>query len=262
MKTFCDKSVCLSYINFSDWCTGLLYWYFSVIITVLCLIISLYFLHPLEYKRSETFDLLAIVTNWDGQRYQKIAIDGYDYDTNQCSNVAFFPAYPLAARLLIAATGCRPELALLLVAQLCLAGTFIVLAAYARHRLADGPPHAVGFTLLAFGLWPTTCFCRFAYSESPFLLVVALAFYAMLRRWPLWAIALIVGSATATRPVGVALIVPFLFHLWAVSPGRRRFVLRAALLTPLAAWGLAAYMAYLGWVFGAPLAFAQRLSEG
>jgi hypothetical protein len=35
-------------------------------------------------------------SNW----YQEIANDGYQYDVSRRSNVAFFPAYPMTARLL------------------------------------------------------------------------------------------------------------------------------------------------------------------
>ncbi|MGH7138931.1 MAG: hypothetical protein ACREHD_24565, partial [Pirellulales bacterium] len=110
---------------------------------------------------------------------------------------------------------------------------------------------------------------------------------AMLRRWPLWAIALIVGFATAARPVGVALLAPFAIHicrrtyaadaqrlstrersraggakqaacvapsavgLWFVIPAIRRL----ALYLPLACWGLGLFMAYQYRAFGEPLAF-------
>lgn len=246
-----------SSLTFSELGTGLLYGYLTSLIAIFGIYLGYDYLSLTRPSPPGEGSLLGAFAHWDGRWYRKIVVEGYDFHPEQPSKVAFFPAYPLAARLLTTASGCRPDLALLFVSQLCLAGTFVVLAAYARCRLVDAPPHACKFSLLALGLWPTTCFCRFAYSESPFLLIVTLAFYAMFRRWPAWTIALLVGMATATRLVGVAMLVPFLLHIWDVTPSLRRRVLYVALLMPLACWGLAAYMAYLGWAFGAPLAFAQ-----
>ena len=84
-----------------------------------------------------------------------------------------------------------------------------------------------------------------------------LCLLAMERRWPLAAIALAVGLCTATRPVGVALVLPFVWQLRERSNGWRQFALRCLWLAPLACWGLLAYMGLQFWKFGDPLIFAS-----
>ncbi|HUY93554.1 MAG TPA: hypothetical protein VMV10_32805 [Pirellulales bacterium] len=177
------------------------------------------------------------------------------------------------------ATGLRPETALLIVSNASFLAALAVLALYVRSRAADRlahppahsqrplppgdeaktdlrkPPPAeiADWAVLAASLFPTGCFFRLTYSESTFLLAALLAMYSMTRRWPLWASALIVGLATATRPVGVAMLAPLAIHIF------RRFALRGAALRlalylPLACWGLAAFMAYQYRAFGDPIA--------
>ena len=194
---------------------------------------------------------------WDGEHYATICRDGYSYDPNRGSIVAFFPAYPLLARPLTWLPGVSPKAALVIVSHLCLAAAFVLLAAYIPQRPAPAPAGLTAYTLLALGVVPITFFFRMAYSESLFLLVLAAAFSAMQRQAPLGLIALLVGFATAVRAVGVALIPPFWLALWQRSAGWGSFGLRAAALTPVACWGLIAYMLYLGWAFGDPLAFAK-----
>ena len=68
---------------------------------------------------------------------------------------------------------------------------------------------------------------------------------------------LLAGLATATRNVGVFLLVP-LFLTWFAD--RQRYGWRAAYLA-LAPSGLAAYAAYLWWRFGDPLLFYTQQSR-
>src|SRR5207302_2380271 len=102
--------------------------------------------------------------------------------------------------------------------------------------------------MLALGFFPTTFFMRMAYSESILLLSSILALYAMERRWPLLGIACIVGFATATRAVGVGLLLPFFLHLRRESPRPTVFA-RRLWLFPVACWGIAAYAIYLYFAF-------------
>src|SRR6185369_15405542 len=148
------------------------------------------------------------------------------------------------------ATGIRTELALVVIANACLAAAFVVMRSYAHMRAPDEAGAAVAWTLLAFGIVPTTFFFRMAYSESLFLLVAIGAMHAMQRQaHPCW-VALVVGLATATRPVGILLLGPFALYLWRRMPnGRRRtnllyFLGSATIWLPLACWGIAAFMIF------------------
>jgi len=128
------------------------------------------------------------------------------------------------------------------------------------------------YTVLALALFPTSFFMRMVYTESLFLFLILLTFVAMQRRWPLPVIAMIAGAATATRSVGVALLLPLAWHVWEQEKGDRhlgdsepvpffrRFrqaCLRLAWLAPLAAWGLLEYILYQWWAFDEPLAFVK-----
>jgi hypothetical protein len=207
--------------------------------------------------RGHTFGYTeAAYANWDGQWYAEIAAKGYSFNPDAHSNVAFFPAYPMLGRVVARVTGLRYDDALLAVSNLLLAMTFVLLAKYLQAR-EGGDPNYTGFVLLALGMVPTSFFFRVAYSESLFLFLMTLTFHGMQRRWSLFALAAIIGLATATRAVGVALIPALAWHAWQRSPKWPTFTARMLVLGPLACWGLFAYMAYLQVEFGDPLVFAK-----
>jgi hypothetical protein len=239
---------------------GLLYYVLTSFVTVFGVLIGHGLLVPCPgYMRSP--ESIAPFRNWDGSWYLNIMMNGYSFDPTGPSSVAFFPAYPLLGRLVAWATGVRPEWALLLVSHLCLAGAFIVMAAYVRQRYPDGPPWLAGYVLLALGLCPTTFFFRLAYTESLFLLLAVLTLYGLERSWPLWLVASIIGLATATRLPGLCLLLPLVLHLWQHSGGPRRFAVRLVWLTPLACWGFAGFLIYQYLAFGEPFAFATAHSH-
>lgn len=151
--------------------------------------------------------------------------------------------------------------ALVLVSNACLLGLFALFGVYLQPEGAAEIAAETDWSLIALGLWPLGFFFRMAYSESLFLLVMLAAMLGMKRHWqPLW-IALLVGLATACRPVGGALVPVFLLYLWKRTEGQLNRVAdwlwRSALLGPVACWGLAAYMIYLQVEFNEPLAFAK-----
>src|SRR5437667_12447827 len=114
--------------------TGLLVYYLTSLLAVGGVEFGFGYLRTSPHGLAKRSDELAAFANWDGQWYQKIVTDGYAYNSARASNVAFFPAYPLSGSQLAKLTGCRVDLALVIVAHLCLAATFVLLAAYARCR--------------------------------------------------------------------------------------------------------------------------------
>jgi hypothetical protein len=100
-----------------------------------------------------------------------------------------------------------------------------------------------------------------AYSESLFLLTAILALYGMERKWPLIVLALIIGMATATRPVGVALLAPLVLHIAATSKTWTGCLLRWAGFVPLACWGILGYMLFQWLVFDESFAFAKTQAQ-
>jgi hypothetical protein len=212
--------------------------------------------HHDDFHTPHRTDLGAAFANWDGQWYVRIARDGYSYDPNAPSSVAFFPAFPLAGRFLVWATGQDYDIALTLTANVCFFLALFLFGDY-LHRRPDVPSELTQYGCLAMALFPAGFFYRMAYSESLFLLLAILTLYGLARRWPLWAVAAIVGLATATRAVGVALIPPLLLAGFRRYPCPRRRVAVLALTAPLCAWGLAAYMIFQYVRFGDPLAFVK-----
>lgn len=194
---------------------------------------------------------------YDGGWYKWIAANGYQYDPTQASSVAFFPLFPLLGAGVMRLSGLEATWALLIVSHICLAAAFVVAAVYVRGRRPPPDRTAISFTLLALGLMPATFFFRMTYSESVFLLLTLLFLLGIQRNWPWPAVSLIAGLATASRPVGVGLLLPLLIYIWHRSPGRRTFLTRAVLSTPLACCGLLAYAAFLYAQFGDPLVFAK-----
>ncbi len=96
-----------------------------------------------------------------------------------------------------------------------------------------------------------------AYSESLFFLLVALMLLAVQRSSSIWFLALLVGLATACRPVGVGLAPIVAYELYRRSPSRSHFALRSLILLPLSIWGLLAYAGFLYYWVGDPLAFVK-----
>jgi hypothetical protein len=248
------------------------------------------------------------IRRFDAPHYEHLCRDGYAHWRNARSEVAFFPAFPLAGRVVTSLTGLRPIASLALVANLALLAAMGLFVRYlgARRVAAggerdwDGGADGAGdvaagrrelaapewFALAALAVFPTTFFFRLPYAESLFLLVGIAALYGMERRWPLAIIALVVGLATAVRPVGVALLLPLAWHLVTecrmqneerrtqrkpdVTPARRSafiilhsafpssfILLNSAFILALSLWGLAGYMLFQYMQFDDPLAFAR-----
>lgn len=276
--------------------SGFGFYYLTSLIVVLAAVFAVDFV-PLcsQHAESKTrVDLLSGLAAWDGQWYAKIASGSYTYDPEQPSAVAFYPLYPILAGALVRATGVRTEWAMLLISHAALVATFCLLAAYVRQRVPATEDDLRGWTLLAFGLFPTTFFFRMAYTESLFMMLTLVAFLGMERGWrPVW-IALVIGLTTASRSVGVALVPVFALYLWQQAGARHRSGLPApvgreaepprgwvtrqslvtrlngrasrrwpawpahlAVLLPVCCCGLLAYMAFLWFVFGDPLAFVK-----
>jgi len=111
------------------------------------------------------------------------------------------------------------------------------------------------YATVLLAVWPTTVFFRMAYSESLFLLLCIVSLYGIPRWSPLGTTA-VIGLATATRPVGVCLIVPFLLQLMSQCSWRTG-LRRVIVYVPLSCWGLVSYMLYQYVAFGEPFGFAK-----
>lgn len=218
--------------------------------------------------------------SWDGAWYQEIAENGYFLKQGEPSNTVFFSVYPLLSALVSWATGLRTSDGMVFLSNICLLAFCILLVFYLQHRDCGlqtchplrTPPVSAGassaapeardqnwwqWVFLLYAFWPPGLFFRMGYSESLFLLLVLLAMYGMAVGWRLSIVALIIGAATATRSVGVAVLLPFVWLIWRESSGRwSTFLVRMLWGLPLASWGLIAFCTFLWFQFNEPFAFA------
>lgn len=207
--------------------------------------------HPHPNQNPE--GTIGAFCNWDGVWYGRIVRDGYSFAPDRHSSVAFFPAYPVIARMFVKVLGISVESALLLVSHVSL---FCAMLVFAEYMATDNSPHAWQ-TMIVLAAWPTGLFLRMAYAESLFLLLAALTLLGIQRQWHWIVIAAIVGVATATRSVGVALLLPALWDLWCRTPRWPQFVWRCAFSGLISVSGLICFMGYQWKEFGTPLAFVE-----
>jgi len=201
--------------------------------------------------------LFPASANWDGTRFVSIASEGYFYDPDRRSTVAFFPFYPLCAAILSRIIPIGVSNALLLVANSAFVLSVLGILQIATRRDEEGNvDNAALYTVFSVVLFPTSVFFRLCYSDALMLLLAVLLTLGMQRRWNVIILALIVGLASATRPVGIGLTLPLLLHIWQNSDGWSGFATRCIVLLPLMCSGLIVYMIYLQVAFGDASAFA------
>jgi hypothetical protein len=221
--------------------------------------------------------LAADMCSWDGDWYARIVSVGYDFAPGQQCSIVYFPAYPLIARGLRAIIGFSPELSLLITSNAFLIAAMVLFRYYLKQpRALDRDRAWPRYAVLSLAFFPTTFFFRMGYTEAALLFFLILAMLGMRRRWHPLVVALIIGMATATRSVGIALALPYAVFLWESvherigrpdldnAAQKRRptsyviaWGLRCMLLFPIACWGLLAFMAYQRLAFGSAFAFAE-----
>jgi hypothetical protein len=191
-------------------------------------------------------------SHWDGEHYVTLALGGY---LNPPDNVspAFFPLYPLLVRSFAELFGGPISIEALSVWGPLLSLLFLPFALYFVYQIAlDGWGHRVARgALLALAFFPTTFFLNAAYTESLFLALSAGSVWAVRVRKNLLLACVLAGLASATRNVGVFLIVPLAYE-WMKNMDEYRW--RGAYMA-LVPSGLLAYMGYLWARFGDPLLF-------
>ncbi len=209
--------------------------------------------YPLTtYSPNLLLDLWGV---WDTRWYLDIARNGYSTrvigPTGE-TNTAFFPLYPLLARILGWVVR-DPFVAGLIISNLCL-----LIAAVVLYRLValDREAEVASASVKYLFLFPSAFILSGFYSESLFLMLLLLSFYCARRNR--WFLAGVCGFFLAlTRPVGIAVIVPLALLALERAGWRRRGVraeVAALLLIPL---GTALFALYLYQVTGRFLDFVQ-----
>jgi len=181
------------------------------------------------------------LVRWDSAYYLEILRVGYRPGPTIPHTVAFFPLYPLSARVLT--HWLSPDVALVVVSHVAalLGACFL----YDWGRRLAGPRVALAATLLA-GSYPPAMFLSAGYTEGLFFLEVAAALWLLSRGETLLA-ACAAGLATATRPTGLALALVVCLWVWGREGSRRRAArwLRLLLVGCVSIGGFLAYQAYL-----------------
>jgi hypothetical protein len=140
---------------------------------------------------------------FDAGWYSIIADHGYSYTPGAQSPVAFFPGYPLLVRALSGVFD-NTQLAGIALTVVCGAAALVAFHTWCRDRL-DPPAAATAVVCLA--LYPYAYYLYGAmYGDALFLLCVLAAFLAFERDHLILA-GLAGAAATATRLVGVAVVV-------------------------------------------------------
>ena len=183
---------------------------------------------------------------WDGAWYRDLAVGGYH--SVPIGGVRFFPLFPLLGRALAVPFAGHAGPVLVVTANLL---SVLVLVLVRRLVLAEKRDSALaGRAVWCVAIFPSAFVLVFAYSESLMLAVTVGAFLAMRRgRW--WLVAALGLLAGLSRPLGVLIVVPVLVEAlqnWRTAPGADRLARVAAMAAPFA--GLAAYLAWVGHVFG------------
>jgi len=184
---------------------------------------------------------------WDAGWYQSIATHGYAASGRQ--SLRFFPAFPMAGRVLGWIPGVSPGTGLIIAANLSALAAMAVLWILVDREFGDRGLARRSVWLLAFA--PPAFTLVMAYAEGALLLCATVAFLAIRTGrwwWAAWA-GLVAG---AVRPIGLLLVVPVLIEACRTGRAERSFPAvasrMAAVIAP--AVGAGAYLAWVGSSFG------------
>jgi Gpi18-like mannosyltransferase len=161
---------------------------------------------------------LSIWSYWDGEHYVALALDGYFQAPRYVSPA--FSRCPAACQILLrslrrfslegSSVYWGPLLSLLF-----LPFAFYFIYEIARQGWGD---RAAKGTVLALAFFPTAFFFNAAYTESLFLALSAGALWAIRVKRNLLLACIFAGFATATRNVGIFLVLPLMYE-WIAQGG-------------------------------------------
>ncbi len=216
---------------------------------------------PVELFHLKTSDVpfgtLSIWAHYDGDHYASVAL--YGYSEGGGGSPAFFPLYPVLVRLLAELLGSPMSRGSISVLAVAVSLTALPFALWFIYRVTESGwgKRAAQAAVLTLAFFPTSFFLNSAYTESLFLAFSAGAVWAIRLRKDLLLACLLAGLATATRNVGIFLLIPLALDYWR---NRQRYSWRAIHMI-LVTSGLAAYITYLWWQFGDPFVFQSAQAD-
>ncbi|WP_141842184.1 glycosyltransferase family 39 protein [Humibacillus xanthopallidus] len=168
---------------------------------------------------------LGVITNWDGQWYQSIALDGYqvplpdDPEAGQKLQAwAFPPGYPMLVRGAMAVTGLPFSVAATVISMVA-GGLAMILLYRLLDRRAGAFIAASAVALLS--TFPSAPLLQAAYSESLALLYLMLSLTLLASRRYLWC-ALAVSALAMSRLVTPPLALVVAAHFYRRFKSERR----------------------------------------
>jgi Gpi18-like mannosyltransferase len=190
---------------------------------------------------------------WDAGWYQGIAEHGYSFSSTVQSSAAYFPLYPSAIGALVRA-GANPFIAGIILTVAFGLAAFCLFWLWAKE-LSDQAVATLATQL--FLLWPFAFFLYGAVYSDALFIALALGAFLCLERGALLPSVVLGALATATRPVGPALVLGLVVRRIELQKqaGARLEIKDLAPL--LCAVGMVAYMTFLYVKFGDPLAFLK-----
>lgn len=212
----------------------------------------------------------AVATNWDGEWYRGIALNGYPSILPRQSTGAiaknawgFYPAYPFTVGALTRLTGLSFNLVAPLVSFLFGAAAMVVMYRLLNQvagRLVASATVVLACTYIASPVM------QIAYTESMALLLACSALLLLHRRRYGW-FALLLVLLALTRPVALVFVPVVCWHgIWRYRrrdlepfPTRDRWLVVAVGLVCLVATGI--WPAIAGLVTGVPTAYTQTMSS-
>lgn len=181
---------------------------------------------------------------WDALWYLRIAAHGYAVDDH---SAAFFPGYPAAIRAVAFLTGGHILLAAYVVSNLAYLAALAVIYRWTQDEF---DVDLAKRTVVLLAIFPSAFFFFAPYSESLFLLAVAVALYAARRsRWLVASVA--AGFGTAVRSMGVVLALAVIFECLrqcvSARPAERDAIRGIVRCLGVAAVSMSGVIAYLAW---------------
>ncbi len=193
---------------------------------------------------------LDMWVRWDAGWYEQIAARGYTFSATEQSAAAYFPLYPLLIRAVMA-----------LGVPVFLAGMGItwvagILAAVFFSRwVAQLRPADASLATWLLLLWPFAFFLYGAvYSDAVFLMLATGAFL-LLERGKVFPATLLGMLATATRPIGPAVVIGLMVRQLELARREGRPLTARDFVPALSGLGALAFMAFLGAKFADPFGF-------
>ena len=165
-----------------------------------------------------TVEPIDMTVLWDGSWYRYIAEHGYprvlpvDAASGHVAQNAwaFYPLFPLLARMLMTATGLGFPVVASSLSLVCGLGAAVIMGRLLAERVGD---RAALATVAVWGAFPAAVALQIAYTEAIAMLVLCALLWALIRRnWiATGVLALLLG---VTRPIAVPVAVVVAVVLW------------------------------------------------